>query len=64
MGRGISTQRGRALDPARAAIAYWTWYARTIGIWQTRRGGAAPRPAAPQAPLQARVALAPERTVE
>jgi phenylacetate-coenzyme A ligase PaaK-like adenylate-forming protein len=62
MGRGISTQRGRALDPARAAIAYWTWYARTIGIWQTRRGGAAAVASAAQARLQALVALARERS--
>jgi phenylacetate-CoA ligase len=45
-------------DPIRAAISYWTWYARTIAIWHTRRAGAAAVDAAARVRLAALVSFA------
>ena len=51
-----------AWDPIRAALAYWTWYARTIAIWQTRRAGEAAVEEAARARLEALAAFARERS--
>jgi phenylacetate-coenzyme A ligase PaaK-like adenylate-forming protein len=57
-----ATPHGHALDPVRGALAYWTWYARTLGIWHTRRGGMAAVAAAARTRLRELTAFARERS--